>query len=191
VRCHTRLPTSGHAGSNDAARLSPNLRPAPFLLPSPPQGMLLLDVRANQLSGTIPTLPPALLDLNLASNSFTGQLPQLPPRLISLNASYNQLAGDVSSLPLAQMARLLMAGNQLTGSLTPELLAAPRLAALDLAGNQLSGSLPSNLTLPLLQRLSLANNKLTGGQSSRPHHHVHSVAQTVPRPVSGAQPPLP
>ncbi len=101
--------------------------------------MILYDVSSNQLTGTIPELPRALQEFGAANNSLSGELPDLPAGLLSLKAGMNQLSGDVASLPLAQLAQALLGSNQLTGSLTPELLAAPKLAALDLSDNKLTG----------------------------------------------------
>ncbi|NJL04735.1 MAG: hypothetical protein HC911_07455, partial [Chloroflexaceae bacterium] len=64
-------------------------------------------------------------------------------------------AGRVTSLELA--------GNQLTGSIPPELGSLTNLEQLDLWGNQLSGSIPPELgNLTKLTGLWLYNNQLTG-----------------------------
>jgi hypothetical protein len=104
-----------------------------------PQDTILFDVSSNQLTGTIPELPDTLQELGVHSNSLSGALPALPADLLRLKAGNNQLTGDVSSLTLAQLTHALLANNQLTGSLTAELLKAPKLAELDLSGNKLTG----------------------------------------------------
>jgi hypothetical protein len=101
--------------------------------------MIMFDVSSNQLTGSIPDLPAALVEFGAANNSLSGELPALPSGLLNLKAGFNQLSGDVASLPLAQLSHALLGSNQLTGSLTPELLQAPKLAELDLSGNKLTG----------------------------------------------------
>ena len=62
-----------------------------------------------------------------------------------------------------RVTHLDLVGNQLMGTIPPELGDLTRLERLDLAGNQLTGTIPAELgDLASLQYLSLWSNELTG-----------------------------
>ena len=88
-----------------------------------------IDLRNNQLEGTIP--------------AELGNLARL--RILSLG--FNQLSGDIPSelarIPVLEEFNLV--GNKLTGEIPPELAELANLMKLDLQGNQLSGRIPAEL----------------------------------------------
>ena len=77
----------------------------------------------------------------------------------------NQLSGSIPPelANLANLTWLALYGNQLSGSIPPELANLTNLTDLNLGGNQLSGSIPAELgNLTNLQRLRLDANQLSG-----------------------------
>ena len=77
----------------------------------------------------------------------------------------NQLSGSIPPElgNLANLTWLALYGNQLSGSIPPELGNLTNLTDLNLGGNQLSGSIPPELgNLTNLQRLRLGGNQLSG-----------------------------
>ena len=86
-----------------------------------------LDLRNNQLTGSIPTELDnlsSLRDLNLVGNRLMGSIPAQLGNLSSLqtlNLSDNQLAGTIPAElgNLANLEHLYLAGNELTGNIPP------------------------------------------------------------------------
>ncbi|KAJ1377997.1 Serine-threonine/tyrosine-protein kinase, catalytic domain [Sesbania bispinosa] len=87
-----------------------------------------------------------LLKLSLRNCNLTGQIPDLSriPHLSYLDLSFNQLNGSIPA-------------NKLSENIT----------TVDLSNNKLTGTIPSYFSgLPRLQKLSIANNLLSGNVSS-------------------------
>ena len=130
-----------------------------------------LDLRENQLSGSIPPELGGLANLqwlDLRENQLSGSIPPELGRLAKLtwlNLNGNQLRGSIPP-ELGRLAKLRALGfsnNQLSGSIPPELGRLANLQQLHLRGNQLGGSVPPELgALANLQRLYLRGNELGG-----------------------------
>ncbi|KAG9443254.1 hypothetical protein H6P81_014594 [Aristolochia fimbriata] len=106
-------------------------------------GLQILSLRSNRLSGSLPsdilTLP-SLRYLFLQRNNLSGNLPtSFASNLILLDISVNSLTGNIP----ATIQNL----TQLTG--------------LNLQNNSISGPIP-NISLPKLRRLNLSYNNLNG-----------------------------
>jgi hypothetical protein len=83
----------------------------------------------------------------------------------TLDLSWNHLSGSipVEISDCAVLVELMLAGNELTNAIPPELARLTNLTTLDLSCNQLSGSIPAELGQSQhLQGLNLAYNNLTG-----------------------------
>ncbi|XP_068668434.1 probable inactive receptor kinase At5g58300 isoform X2 [Aristolochia californica] len=106
-------------------------------------GLQILSLRSNNLSGSLPTdvlTHPTLRYLFLQQNNLSGDLPtSLPSNLVLLDLSINSFTGNIP--PTIQNL------TQLTG--------------LNLQNNSISGPIP-NLNLPRLRRLNLSYNSLNG-----------------------------
>ena len=86
-------------------------------------------------------------------------------RVTSLSLAGNGLSGSITPElgNLSNLRNLALAGNQLSGSIPAELGRLSNLTSLNLQANQLSGSIPSELgNLANLQSLWLASNRLSG-----------------------------
>ncbi len=113
--------------------------------------LLVLDLTANRLSGSLPaSWPPDLQSLSLGFNQLNGTLP----------ADYGLLT---------RLEELLLAGNYLTGQLPEEWghpNAFPQLFVMDLGSNSLTGPLPASwgnqTAFQNLLQLSIDNNHITG-----------------------------
>ncbi|EUC42281.1 hypothetical protein COCMIDRAFT_103959 [Bipolaris oryzae ATCC 44560] len=128
--------------------LSDNKFSGPF-----PQSVLkinqltFLDLRFNQFYGPIPdnvfTAYPSLEALFLNDNKFSGRIPN----------TIGSFAGEY----------LVLANNNLSGSIRDSLASANPLKEFIASGNQLSGSIPGAIgRLPNLHLFDVSNNKLTG-----------------------------
>ncbi|XP_019059205.1 PREDICTED: probable LRR receptor-like serine/threonine-protein kinase At1g06840 isoform X2 [Tarenaya hassleriana] len=129
---------------------------------------LLLD--SNNLSGILPpqlSALPNLRILQLDNNNFRGSL--IPAtygnfsKLVKLSLRNCSLEGalpDFSGMP--NLTYLDLSRNELTGPIPPSKLSRA-ITTIDLSDNKLNLSIPESLSeLPLLQKLSLKNNLLSG-----------------------------
>ena len=130
-----------------------------------------LDLRSNQLSGSIPDELGNMANLEylyLMGNQLTGSIPVELGNLISLQYLYlsaNQLTGNIPSElgDLTNLIGLYLYNNQLTGSIPAELGDLYNLQNLWLSNNRLTGSIPAGLGgLANLVSLELNTNQLTG-----------------------------
>jgi Leucine-rich repeat (LRR) protein len=130
-----------------------------------------LDLRLNQLTGSIPPELgelSSLLELNLSNNEISGSIPPELGNLSSLHTlwlSNNQLTGGIPPElgGLSSLWYLFLEHNQLTGNIPPELGNLSGVQFLFLSTNQLSGSIPPEISnLSNLSGLALSYNQLTG-----------------------------
>ncbi|KAK7305564.1 hypothetical protein VNO77_43470 [Canavalia gladiata] len=133
---------------------------------------LLLD--NNNLSGYLPpglSDLPSLLIIQLDNNNFGGH--SIPStyanmsKLLKMSLRNCNLRGPIPDLSrIPHLLYLDLSSNQLNGSIPPNKLS-ENITTIDLSNNHLTGNIPSYFAdLPRLQKLSLANNLLTGSVSS-------------------------
>ena len=130
-----------------------------------------LELRSNQLTGSIPSELGNLTNLEILSlgqNQLTGPIPSglgNLTSLLSLELIQNQLTGPIPSElgNLTNLGFLTLSENQLTGPIPPQLGQLTKLYDLGLGENQLTGSIPPEIgQLTGLDALSFAVNQLTG-----------------------------
>ncbi|VAI63282.1 unnamed protein product [Triticum turgidum subsp. durum] len=111
--------------------------------------------------------------IHLGSNTLTGQVPKLPIHISRLDLSSNSLSGSLpSELYAPALEDLMLANNQLTGTIPLSIFQLTFLYRLDLSGNHLEGDImqcwkesDANSTSQFgwdLFSLALNNNNLTG-----------------------------
>ncbi|KAK4278198.1 hypothetical protein QN277_016078 [Acacia crassicarpa] len=156
-----------HMNNNSiSGQIPPELSRLPSLV------HLLLD--NNNLSGYLPPELSQLPNINiiqLDNNNFSGKT--IPTsyanmsKLLKLSLRNCSLQGpvpDLSTIP--QLGYLDLSYNELTGPI-PRNKLADNVTTIDLSNNKLSGTIPPYFSrLPLLQRLSIANNSLNGSVPS-------------------------
>ena len=100
----------------------------------------------------------------LRRHILTDELLQLPVRLERIETDVSTLKENLTTLTNTVNRKwLILATNQLTGEIPPELGNLANLAVLGLDGNQLSGPIPAELgSLANLRHLVLSGNQLTG-----------------------------
>ncbi|CDP04034.1 unnamed protein product [Coffea canephora] len=129
---------------------------------------LLLD--NNNLSGSLPpelSEMPSLLILQLDNNNFGGSV--IPSsygnmyHLLKLSLRNCSLQGGIPNLSnMHNLSYVDLSHNQLSGAIPSNTLS-QNMTTFDLSYNNLTGTVPTNFAgLPLLQKLSLANNLLNG-----------------------------
>nr|VDD01568.1 unnamed protein product [Brassica oleracea] len=141
------------------------------------QNLKHLSLAHNRFSGEIPPelsrLCRTLETLDLSGNSLSGELP--PPfaacaSLQSLNLGNNFLSGDFLTTVVSKIegiAYLYVAYNNISGSVPSSLTNCTNLRVLDLSSNGFTGNVPSGFCSlqsysPLLEKLLMANNYLSG-----------------------------
>ena len=130
-----------------------------------------LEIRHNELSGTIPPELGSLANLRELEFGPTQLTGAIPPELGNL-ANLEELSLDDNQLTgaippelgnLAKLEFLQLNDNQLTGAIPPELGNLANLKWLTLSKNQLTGAIPPELgNLTNLRELYLYDNQLTG-----------------------------
>ena len=100
----------------------------------------------------------------LRRHILTDELLQLPVRLERIETDVSTLKENLTTLTNTVNRKwLILATNQLTGEIPPELGNLANLAVLGLDGNQLSGPIPAELgSLASLFSLNLSGNQLSG-----------------------------
>lgn len=130
-----------------------------------PRNVIAINLRDNQLSGSIPDFNlPQLTELYLSSNQLNGNIPDFSglPNLTKLDLEDNQLSGSIPDFSgLSNLTDLNLGINQLSGNI-PDFSGLPDLTVLWLNHNQLSGNIPDFSHLPQLTNLYLSNNQLKG-----------------------------
>eukprot|EP00004_Rigifila_ramosa_P020527 TRINITY_DN532_c0_g3_i1.p1 TRINITY_DN532_c0_g3~~TRINITY_DN532_c0_g3_i1.p1 ORF type:complete len:2148 (+),score=347.78 TRINITY_DN532_c0_g3_i1:766-6444(+) len=127
--------------------------------------LAVLDLSSNNLTGSLGTLcgNPDLELINLSNNAFTGLIPDCTFRALhtldlSLNSLSSRIPNSFASLPALE--NLLLFENSLSGTLPAGF---SRLVVLDVFGNQLSGTVPPEIgTTGPLQTLNIGTNFFTG-----------------------------
>ncbi|WVZ79595.1 hypothetical protein U9M48_027159 [Paspalum notatum var. saurae] len=131
------------------------------------QALQQLNLSANYLSGAVPGDLARLYSLQslvLSWNRLNGSVPPLSGLqfLQELDLSHNRLGPGFPDLGEA-LVRLVLADNNLTGSIPAGVAAMGQLQYLDVSGNRLQGWIPSSIfALPALRHVDLSRNRLTG-----------------------------
>ncbi|KAJ4818175.1 Leucine-rich repeat protein kinase family protein [Rhynchospora pubera] len=159
-------------------------------------GIRVISLKSNQLSGLIPDFSPltGLKLLFLSYNNLSGPIPPTISslhRLYRLDLSHNNLSGSVPA-SLNQLTRLLtlwLDSNQLTGSISG--LSLPRLQDLNLSSNLLTGSVPPSLATFSIS--SFSNNPALCGAPLLPCRDVVSDPSrpSTPNITANAAAPVP
>ncbi|PHU16758.1 hypothetical protein BC332_12453 [Capsicum chinense] len=131
----------------------------------------VIDVRNNQLQGSIPTSlfqHQRVPKISLAFNKLGGEIwtgPWYVPELRALNLGNNSLTGIIPSSVgnATKLINFSLAGNRIRGNLPKEIGNLSQLAFLSLYDNQLTGSISTSLfNISSLVTVSLALNRLSG-----------------------------
>uniref|UniRef100_M0V529 Uncharacterized protein n=1 Tax=Hordeum vulgare subsp. vulgare TaxID=112509 RepID=M0V529_HORVV len=140
-----------------------------------------LDASGNKLRGSLPANLQQMSAgyIFLGSNNLTGQVPRLPINITHLNLSSNSFSGSLPSMLAPMLEVLLLADNEVTGTIPSSMCRLIGLARLDLSGNKLTGDViqcwnkPDNVSSVFgansedqfgsgMYTLSLSNNNLSG-----------------------------
>ncbi len=131
-------------------------------------GLLRLQISGIAVVGSIPDLTGCtsmqsviLSDLRLLS----GQLQSLAvSTVLQLTYSGNQLTGTIPPeiIALKTLFFLDLSYNKLSGTLDPAVFSKPALVGLSLVGNQFEGTIPDTFQSSALSALALGSNKLNG-----------------------------
>lgn len=154
------------------------------------EGLVVLSLRFNLLSGNIPSdilSLPSLQLVNLGHNILSGVIPSsLSSQLTSIDLSFNSFNGSIPSAlqNLTHLTRLYLQNNSLSGPIPKVNL--PSLQHLNLSNNHLNGSIPS--TLHTFPNSSFEGNP---GLCGPPLKQCSSVSPAPsPSSVMAPQPPM-
>ncbi|KAM0839504.1 hypothetical protein ACQ4PT_060274 [Festuca glaucescens] len=136
------------------------------------QNLTYMDLSSNELTGGIPfdlVASPSLEYLNVSDNPIGGALPDtawLAPKLQVFAASKCAVHGEMppfGASGCANLYRLELAGNELSGAIPSDIGRCKRLVSLRLQHNNLGGEIPAVLAaLPSVTEVDLSWNALTG-----------------------------
>jgi Leucine-rich repeat (LRR) protein len=132
------------------------------------QTLRLLDVSANEFSGTLPAAwggIRSLQYLNLSNNRLTGALPQSIVNwdaLETLRLGNNRFTGQIPALTTTALKTLSLENNAFTGRLPEVLGRATRLRVLN-AQNNLFSQVPLIVAVVRMDTLNLSGNRLEFG----------------------------
>lgn len=133
--------------------------------PVPPFGsqtLTRLDLKHNNLSGSLPPLPPSLQHVSLSSNRLSGPLDRVFSglnQLTYLDLSMNQFTGIVPvNLFSFPISNLQLQRNQFYGPVQP--VSQVKIPTVDLSFNRLWGEISPMFST--VQNLYLNNNRFTG-----------------------------
>ncbi|KAM3190950.1 hypothetical protein ACQJBY_068738 [Aegilops geniculata] len=136
------------------------------------QNLTYMDLSSNELTGGIPAdlvISPSLEYLNVSGNPIGGTLRSntwRAPKLQVLAASKCALDGEIppfGTSGCANLYRLELAWNELSGAVPGDIGSCKRLVSLRLQHNNLSGEIPAVLAaLPSVTEVDLSWNALTG-----------------------------
>lgn len=129
--------------------------------------LVTLDLRSNELQGSLPVPPVSTSSYLVSNNKLTGEI---PPSICNLNRlkildlSYNDLSGV---LPQClgnlsyQLSLLKLQNNQFQGSI-PSFTGGTKLRMIDLSYNQFPGRIPRSFAnCTTLEFLDLGNNQIS------------------------------
>ncbi|WVZ91881.1 hypothetical protein U9M48_037994 [Paspalum notatum var. saurae] len=106
-----------------------------------------LNVSKNNITGTLPASLEhltMLTTLNMRYNQLEGSIPDLPTSVQVLDLSYNYLSGSLPrSFGNNELYYLLLSNNYLSGVIPTELCNMVLMEAIDLSNNHLSGEVPN------------------------------------------------
>ncbi|CAO1945007.1 unnamed protein product [Urochloa humidicola] len=129
--------------------------------------LMAFAAKGNNLNGSIPeglANCTTLRGLQLDSNQLSGEVPQAlwSMGIETLTLQNNQLAGRLPATLGSNLTRLTIESNQFFGSI-PSTAAALKVFTAE--NNQFSDEVPASLGdgMPLLERLNLSGNQLSGG----------------------------
>ncbi|XP_047073437.1 leucine-rich repeat receptor-like protein kinase TDR [Lolium rigidum] len=137
------------------------------------QNLTYMDLSSNELTGGIPfdlVASPSLEYLNVSGNPIGGALPDtawLAPKLQVLAASKCDLHSEMppfGASGCANLYRLELAGNQLSGAIPSDIGRCKRLVSLRLQHNNLSGEIPA--VLAALPSVTEGSDGIVGAGSS-------------------------
>ncbi|KAF0900434.1 hypothetical protein E2562_037435 [Oryza meyeriana var. granulata] len=136
------------------------------------QNLTYMDMSSNSLTGGIPTDLVASTSLeyfNVSGNPVGGALPDMAwraPKLQVFAASKCALVGELPAFGAtgcANLYRLELAGNALSGGIPGDIGSCKRLVSLRLQHNELTGEIPAAIAaLPSITEVDLSWNALTG-----------------------------
>jgi Leucine-rich repeat (LRR) protein len=133
--------------------------------------LLELDLKGNQITGTLPSGPYTSLriyDIDLGFNGLTGTLPEDICTLTALTVlmvELNSLTGGIPAClqALEGLEALSLAANRLVGSVPAEVGALRSLHYLDISMNDLTGTIPDSFSsLTNIAQFQLAYNFISG-----------------------------
>ena len=130
-------------------------------------GLTYLNVKTNNLSGTIPPLGALtkLVNLGLGNNELSGTVPSWLGSLAELTVlslGDNKLSGTIHSLQYPdKLATLILENNMLSGPLPDDSVLPDTIRVLKLAGNVFTGAIP-DLATDTLEELWFRDNNLVG-----------------------------
>ncbi|KAG6500348.1 receptor-like protein EIX1 [Zingiber officinale] len=137
-------------------------------LPQSLEGMEELQIimaSSNMLQGVVPTWPSSMRILDLSSNSLSGSLPttSAAEHLSFLLLANNQINGSMPSYfcNMTYLYYIDISNNQIEGEIPP-CWNSSELIFMRLSNNNLSGSIPSSAMSQNLRYLNLNNNSLSG-----------------------------
>ncbi|XP_072972818.1 receptor-like protein EIX2 [Typha angustifolia] len=126
----------------------------------------VLDLKFNNLEGLLPLLPDGLMLLDLSNNSISGPLPKLlPTSILYLLLSNNLINGSIPSsiCELASPEALDLSGNNLSGELPQCWQQGSGLEIINFSNNNITGEIPPSVgSLTSLLSLDLSNNNFYG-----------------------------
>lgn len=129
-----------------------------------------LDLRYNQISGTLPAtlIFMAAYTLLLSNNRFSGAIPKFSRNISYIDISSNSLSGTLpSDFQVPQLTGLFLNNNSISGTIPFWLCSLEKLQVLDLSTNMLTGEVPNcqEDSYPYKNNLvtvNLNNNNLSG-----------------------------